>query len=174
MNLRFSHFVSFALLTISAPCFAQPGTGTVTFYSIELSAKEQLKVAVVPAGTASFAGWLFDGYQKMAHAQRGRFITFHLAAGEHEFAAQFDSNNPGKTPLHLAVEDGVHYCVRLSTRYKSGSILVPIAVLHSQIEQVSCQQALREAGNYKRMDLKRVDPAVRANLDNSASFTNEN
>ena len=76
--------------------------------------------------------------------------------------------------MHLAVESGGHYCVRLSAKYKSGSLLVPIAFIDSQIEQVSCQQALKEAGSYKEIDLKRVDSAVRAELDNSPSFPNEN
>jgi hypothetical protein len=174
MNLRVLRFVALALLAVSAPCFGQAGTGTVTFYSIGLSAKEQLKVAVVPTGIVPFVGWLFDGDQIMAHTQRGRFITFHLAAGEHKFTAEYDSSVPGKTPLHLTVEGGGHYCVRLSARYRSGSILVPIATVHSQIEQVSCQQAVTEAGHNKRIDLKRVEPAVRAEVDNSASFTNEN
>ncbi len=174
MNLRVLHLLTPALLALSMPCFAQMGKGTVTFYSIGLSATDQLKDAVIPVGTGPFTGWLFDGVQKMAHAQRGRFITFHLTAGEHVFTVPYHSDRPGETALRLAVEDGGRYCVRLSAKYKSGSILVPLYWLDSQIEQVSCPQALTEAGSHKRIDLKRIDPAVRADLDNSPSFTIEN
>ena len=63
----------------------------------------------------------------------------------------------------MAVEGGGHYCVRLTEKFKS-AVVAPIAVVDSQIEQVSCQQALKEASSYKEIDLKRVDPAVRGEL----------
>jgi hypothetical protein len=172
MILRSSHFLSLALTAVAIPCLAQ--TGTVTFYSIGLSAKQQLKSTIVPVGTAPFTGWLFDGNQRMAHAQRESFMTFHLAAGEHQFTVPYDSKDPGKTALHLKVEDGSHYCIRLSAKYKSGSPLLPIAFLDSQIEQVPCQQALKEAGGYKPIDVKRVESAVRTELDSSPSFPKDN
>ena len=50
-------FFTLALTAVAIPCLAQ--TGTVTFYSIGLSAKQQVKVAVVPVGTVPFTGWLF-------------------------------------------------------------------------------------------------------------------
>ncbi len=174
MNVRLLQLVALVLLAASGPCFAQTGTGTVTFYSPGLSTKEALKVTVVPAGTTTFTGWLFDGDQILAHVQRDRIFTFHLAAGEHKFSAPYGSKGPVKTPLHFTIEPGGHYCFRLSAKYKSGSILVPLAFLHSQIEEVSCQQAQQEAGGYKRIDLKRVDPAVRSELDGSSGFPNEN
>jgi photosystem II stability/assembly factor-like uncharacterized protein len=165
-------FLTLALTAVAIPCLAQ--TATVTFYSIGLSAKQQVKVAVVPVGTVPFTGWLFDGNQRMAHAHRESFMTFHLAAGEHQFTVPYDSKGAGKTTLHLKVEDGGRYCIRMSARYKSGSPLVPLAFLDSQIEQVSCQQALKEAGDYKPIDVKRVDSAVRAEFESSPSFPKDN
>jgi hypothetical protein len=146
----------------------------VTFYSIGLSGKQQVEAAVIPVGTAPFTGWLFDGDQKMAHVQGGRFMSFRLAFGEHQFTVPYKANGPGKTTLHLKVESGGHYCVRLSAKYKSGSPLLPVFFLDSQIEQVSCQQALKEAELYKPTDIKRIDPAVRGELESSTTFPIDN
>lgn len=168
MFLRVSHLLLLAFVAVEVPCFAQ--TGTVTFYSIRLSAKQEVKAAVVPVGTVPFTGWIFDGNQRLAHAQGGRFMSFHLAAGEHLFTVPYHSNHPGKTTLHLKIEANDHYCVRLSAKYISGSLLVPVAYVDSQIEEVSCQQALKEAGNFKPIDTKRIDPAVRTELESSTSF----
>jgi hypothetical protein len=69
---------------------------------------------LIPVGTAPFTGWLFDGEQKVAHAQAGRFMSFRLVVGEHKFTVPYKSKGPGKTALHLKVENGGHYCVRLA------------------------------------------------------------
>lgn len=173
MNIRILRLATFMLFVVAMPCLAQTGTGKVTFYSIGLSAKEQLKVSVVPVGTIPFTGWLFDGDQKMAHAQRGRFMTFVLSTGEHRFTVPYHSSGPGKEPFPLTIRDGGHYCIRLSAKYKS-ALVVPVMWGNSQIEQVPCEQALNEAGSYKRIDIKRVDPSVRQKLEQSSSFPKEN
>lgn len=173
MNLRVLLLLPLAFFAVAMPCPAQ--TGTVTFYSIALSAKQEIRDAVMPVGTAPYTGWLFDGDQRMAHAQRGRFMTFQLAAGEHQFTVPYHSNGLGKTTLHLKIEDGDHYCIRLSAKYLSGSPFLPVvALLDSQIDLVTCQQALKEAGSYKPIEVKRVDPAVRKELESSLSFPNDN
>jgi hypothetical protein len=163
--------VLFLAVGFTFPCAAQ--TGTVTFYSYATTVKQQVEAAVVPAGgTLSFGGWLYDGNRKMAHASRGRFLTFQASEGEHDFRISFNSKKPGKTSLHLMIEGGKHYCVRLSAKNLT-PLVVPIAVLDLKIEQVSCTQAIQEASAYKRIDLKRVEPAVRADLDASSSFPRE-
>lgn len=173
MHQRTMHLTTLVLICISAPCFAQ--TGTVTFYSLGLSPMQQLKDTVVPVGTAPFTGWLFDGDQKMVHVQGGRFISFELALGIHKFTVPYDSSAPGKTALNLTVEAAGHYCVRLSAKYVSGSLLVPaVYFVDSRIEQVSCQQAVKEAGLYKPIKVKRVDPTVRGKLQSSVSFPRDN
>jgi hypothetical protein len=162
---------------LAIACFALPSaaqTGAVTFYSYALTPKQQAKAAVVPVGTASFTGWLYDGNTKMAHASRGRFMTFQVAAGGHDFATSYKSNRPGKTSLHLEIESGGHSCVRLSARYVSPTPGLLVAFVNSKIELISCQQAVQEAGDYKRIDVKRVEPAVRAELDTSSTFPREN
>ena len=83
MNFTISHLLTLALIAAATSCIAQ--TGTVTFYSIGMSANEVVKDAVVPVGTAPFTGWLFDGNKRLAHFQRGRFVSFRLAEGEHQF-----------------------------------------------------------------------------------------
>ena len=145
-------------------------TGTVTFYSIQLGAGQQIADAVVPFGKAPFTGLLYDGGQRVAHLQGGRFLTFLLPAGEHQFSASYHSLDTGDPALHLKVEDGGYYCVRLSASYRSGSVFVPLAVVHSVIGQVPCYQALKEAGSYKPLELKRIDAAVRTKLVSSRTF----
>lgn len=172
MKIRAQFVRVLAITCFALPCAAQ--TGTVTFYSYALTPKQQAKAAVVPVGTTSFTGWLYDGNKRMAHASRGRFITFQLAAGGHDFVTSYKSNRPGKTSLHLDIESGGHYCVRLSARYVSPTPGLLIAFVDSKIEQISCQQAVQEADGYKRIDLKRVDPAVQAELDTSSTFPREN
>lgn len=169
MNLPIWHSFTLALIAVATPCIAQ--TGTVTFYSIGLSTKQVVKDTVVPVGTMPFTGWLFDSDQRLAHVQVGRFMSFHLATGEHQFTVPYHSDRPGKkSVLHLKVEPGGHYCVRLYAKYVSASLLAPVAYVDSQIEQVSCQQAVKEAGSYNPIDLKRVDAAVRTKLEDSPSF----
>jgi hypothetical protein len=145
-------------------------TGTVTFYSIQHGAGQQITDAVVPFGKAPFNGLLYDGGQRIAHLQGGRFLTFLIPTGEHQFSASYHSLDPGDPALHLEVEDGGNYCVRLSASYRSGSIVVPLAVVHSVIEHVPCGQALKEAGSYKPLELKRIDAAVRTKLVSSRTF----
>jgi hypothetical protein len=169
--------VALALLAATIPASAQPGF--VTFYSISLSAKKQVKVALAPTGTVAFTGWLLDGDKKMAHATRGRFMTFQLPQGIHDFGAYYKVGDPRTRTcpavdcLHLNVESGKHYCVRLSAKDRN-AIVVPIMFLDSRIEQVSCQVAFEEAGKYKQTDLKRVEPAFASTLDSSPEFPKDN
>lgn len=167
-----SRLLTLVLIAVAAPCIAQ--TGTVTFYSIRLSAKQQVEDIVIPVGTVPFTGWFFDGDQRIAHVQGGHFLSFRLAAGEHQFTVPYHSNRPGKTVLHLKVESEGHYCIRLYAKYVSATVLFPVMYVDSQIEQVSCQQAVKEAGSYKPIDLKRVDPAMRTELEGSPSFPSGN
>jgi hypothetical protein len=169
-------------LALAFSGFAFPSaaqTGTVTFYSIDLSAKKQVKTALAPVGMVPFTGWLFDGDKRLAHASRGRFMSFQLPAGPHDFTVPYKSKGPGTKPcqpmdcLRLDVESGGHYCVRLSAK-DVNPIVVPIMFVDSRIEQVSCRDASQEAGKYKRIDLKRVEPAQRSALGASPDFPQEN
>jgi hypothetical protein len=154
-------------------------TGTVTFYSINLSAKKQVKTALAPVGTVAFTGWLFDDDKRVAHATRGRFMRLQFPAGPHDFTVPYKSKGPGQKPcqpmdcLHLEVETGKHYCVRLSAK-DVNPIIVPIMFLDSKIERVSCQQASQDASKYQRIDLKRIEPAFRSALDGFPDFPVEN
>lgn len=175
-KMRLLCLLALAFLGYVFPSQAQ--TGTVTFYSINLSAKKQIKTAFTPAGTVGYTGWLFDGDKRLAHATRGRFMTFQWSAGSHEFTVPYTSKGTGKKAcppmgcLHLNVESGGHYCVRLSAR-DFNAIVVPIMLVCGRIEQISCQDAFQEAGAYRQIDLKRVEPASRSALDASPDFPRE-
>ena len=168
MHSRSLQLFVLMLIALILPCHAQ--TGVVTFYSIHPGAGQQIADEFVPFGRAPFAGLLYDGSQRMAHARGGRFMTFRLPAGEHQFSASYHSLSPGDPSVHLKVEPGGHYCVRLSANYKSGSIVVPLAVFHSDIEQVPCDAASKEAGSYKQLELKRIEAAERTKLVSSQAF----
>lgn len=150
------------------PCAAQ--TGTVTFYSYAPPVKQALKTIVTRVGTGTFAGWLYDGDKKMAHASRGRFMSFQLVSGGHEFSISYKSNGPSHTLLHLDIEPGGHYCVRLSAKVVALDPGAVVGVVKGKIEQIGCSQAAQEAGDYRPIELKRVDSAFRAELDASSTF----
>lgn len=101
-------------------------------------------------------------------------MSFRVAVGEHQFSASYRLLTAGDPAVHLNVEDGHSYCVRLSANYKGGTIALPVAVFHSFIEQVPCDEALKEAQKYKPLQAKRVDPAVRMELLSSQSFPKRN
>lgn len=168
MHFRRSGFLALALVALSIPCFGQ--TGTVTFYSIQPGVGQQIRDAFVPFGNAPFTGLLYDGSQRMAHATRGRFMSFRVPIGEHQFSASYHSLDPGDPAVHFDVEDGHYYCVRLSANYKSGTAVLPVAVVHSVIELVPCGEALKEARQYKPLQTNRVEPAVRTELLSFRSF----
>jgi hypothetical protein len=168
MHLRSLHLLAAAFITIALPCCAQ--TGSVTFYSILPSVGQQVADEVVPSGPVSFVGLLYDGNERMAHTRGGRFVTFLLPVGEHQLFASYHHLSPGDPSVYLNVEDGGHYCVRLSAKYKSGSIVLPLAIFHGVIEQVPCDKASKEAHTYKPLELKRIDAAVRTELASSQTF----
>jgi len=97
-------------------------------------------------------------------------MTFLLPVGEHQFSASYHHFSPGDPSAHLNIEDGGHYCVRLSAKYKSGLIVLPLAIFHGVIEQVPCDKASKEAGTYKPLELKRIDAAVRTKSVSSQTF----
>jgi hypothetical protein len=155
----------FATLSV-ASCLAQ--TGTVTFYSRGISAKSEAAV-FLPKSEQPFGGWLFDGSQRLAQVRHGRFVTFHLNPGAHSFTV-LGPPGPGKKPLVINVKDGGQYCVRLFAK------MINLGVYgrwDSQIEEVPCQQAQRDAAHLKPIEIKQVDPAVRAELDPGTTFRGE-
>ena len=64
--------------------------------------------------------------------------------------------------------------MRMSANYKSGSIVLPFAIFHGVIEQVPCDKAFEEAQNYKPLESKRIDAAVRTKLVSSPIFPKGN
>jgi hypothetical protein len=147
-------------------CLAQ--TGTVTFYTPGNSVKSAT-AGLLPRSRQPFTGWLFDGPQRLAHVSPGRFMTFHLDPGAHSFTVPWHSTRPGKDRLLIHVEGGGQYCVRLYAKMTNFEV-IPYERLNSQIEQVSCEQARREAAQMKPIDIQRVDPAVRLELDPATTF----
>lgn len=162
-------FVLIAVL--SAPCcLAQ--TGAVTFYSRSITAKSEAAV-FLPKSEQPFGGlqggWVLDGAQRLARVRVGRFVTFHLSAGEHSFTDE-GLAGPSKKPLVINVKDGGQYCVRLFAKMIN---LEVYGRWDSQIEEVPCQQAQRDAAHLKPIEIKQVDPAVRAELDPGTTFRGE-
>jgi hypothetical protein len=67
----------------------------------------------------------------------------------------------------INVKEGGQYYVRLSAKMIN---LEVYAQWDNQTEEVPCQQAQREAAHLKPIETKRVDPAVRAELDPATTF----
>jgi hypothetical protein len=159
------------IAALSAPCcLAQ--TGTVTFYSRSITPKTEA-AGFLPKSEQPFGGlqggWVLDGPQRLARVRTGRFATFHLSPGEHSFT---DAGPTGasKKPLVINVKDGGQYCVRLFAK------MIYLGVYgqwDNQIEEVPCQQAQREAAHLKPIEIKRVEPAVRAEFDSQTTFPGE-
>lgn len=159
------------IATLSATCcLAQ--AGMVTFYTPSNSVKSAT-AGVLPRSQQPFTGWLFDGSQRLAHVRAGRFMTFRLNPGAHSFTVPYHSNRPGKDSLVVNVASDGQYCVRLYAKMTNLEVF-PLQFLNSQIEEVSCQQAHREAAHLKPLEIKRVDPAVRTELDPATTFPGEN
>ena len=168
MNLQIRFLFTVAFVTFALPCYGQ--TGTVAFYFAQPGIGQQVTDGVLPFGKVPFSGFLYDGSQRMAHAKGGRFVIFRLPVGEHQFSASYRSLDPGDPAVRLNLTDGGFYCVRLSATYKSGSPFLPVGVAHSVIEQVPCARALKETGNYKSLEPKRIDPAASLNMVSSQAF----
>jgi len=166
--MTFLRVVLIGLLLIPS-CLAQKAT--ITFYTPGNSVKN-VSAGLLPKSRQPFTGWLFDGPQRLAHVSPGRFITLHLDPGAHAFTVPWHSRKPGKDQLLINVEPGGQYCVRLYALMTNFEV-IPYERLNSQIEEVPCQQAQREAGHMKPIQIKRVETAVRAELDPATTFPGE-
>ena len=156
------------------PC-CQSQTGTVTFYSSNNPIKDQLKEPITLSGQyPAFHGYLFDGEERLAHLNRGRFLTLRLPPGPHTFSAVYNSKKPGKAIVEINIQSGQHYCIRLSTKYKNpAGPLLPVSLVNGQIEQVDCQQALKEAEKAKPLPADQIDASARGELETSTAFTQD-
>ena len=149
-----------------SPSLAQ--TGTVIIYSDAYSRKNTA-AGLLPKSQQPFTGWLFDGPQPIAHVRPGRFMAFHLKAGEHSFTVPWHSSRPGKDALVINVEDDSRHCIRLSAKMTNYEV-IPWESLDSQMEEVPCRLAQQGAAHFKPLDIKRVEAAVRSELDRSTTF----
>ncbi len=144
-------------------CVAQ--TGTVTFYSKSISAKSEAAV-FLPKSEQAFGGWLSDGPGRLALIQHGRFASFRLNEGPHTFTVQ-GPTGAGKESLVLNLKDGGQYCVRLYARMVNVGVY---AKWDNKIEEITCQQAERDAAKLKPIDKKKVNPSAIKELDPQVSF----
>jgi hypothetical protein len=146
-------------------CLAQ--TGTVIFYTSGGSAKSLVAGLYLPKSQQPFTGWLFDGPQRLARVRPGRFMDFHLKPGAHAFTVPWHPTRPGKKPLVINVQGGGHYCVRIYAKMTNYEVY---GREYGQIEEIPCHQAKREAAHMKPIEVRWVDPAVRAELDPGKNF----
>lgn len=147
----------------AASCLAQ--TGTVIFYTPRISVKSEAAV-FLPKSQQPFSGWVSNGPQRLAHFRPGRFATFHLNPGAYSFTV-LDTPGPTKDALVINVKEGGRHCVRLFAKMINLGVY---AQWDNQIEEVPCERAQREAAHLKPIELKRVDPAARAELDSATTF----
>ena len=98
-------------------------------------------------------------------------MTLRLTAGGHDFAATYKSK-PKKPDLHLDVEPGRHYCVRLSQIILSPTVL--IGFVYTKVEEIPCQDAVEEAGRSQPLDPRRIELTVRGDVETSVTFPRKN
>jgi hypothetical protein len=160
------------LLTALFAPYRLAQTGTVTLYSRGITAKSAA-AAFLPKSEQPFGGlqggWVLDGPQRLARVRTGRFVTFHLSPGEHSFT-DLGPTGVTKKPLVINVKEGGQYCVRLFAKMID---LEVYAQWDNQIEEVPCRQARLEVAHMKPVEIKRIDPAVRAELDSQTTFPGE-
>lgn len=162
----FPRFLILAL-ALNSTCPAQ--TGKVTFYCDGDTVKDSLKRGVEPVGRGPFPGWLYDGNERLAHFEAGRFITLRIEPGPHLFSASGSSKNPASRVLPLVITSGSNYCVRLSAQYENW-IVLPLYSYQGRIEQVACDQAIKQAGKTKPLKRGRIDKAAQDKLDPVQEF----
>jgi hypothetical protein len=162
----------FVLIAILFAPYCRAQAGTVTFYSRSITAKSEAEL-IIPMSKQPFGGlqgeWVLDGEQQLARVRAGRFVTFHLTPGEHTFT---DSGLTGdyEMPLVMNVKAGGQYCVRLfATLIYVGFV----SLWQNRLVEVPCEQAQREAAHLKPIDIKQVDPAVRAEFEPQKKFPGE-
>jgi hypothetical protein len=97
MKMRPVCLLALAFLGFVFPTGAQ--TGTVTFYSIDLSAKKQVKTALTPVGTVAFTGWLFDGDKRVAHATPRTLHEVPASRRTAQFYGTVQIQRPGEKTL---------------------------------------------------------------------------
>lgn len=89
-----------------------------------------------------------------------------MKSGEHTFT-DAGPTGPSKKPLVINLKDGGRYCVRLSAKMVNVWLY---AQWKNQIEEIPCQKARREAADLKPIDIERVDPAMRTEVDTATTF----
>jgi hypothetical protein len=99
-------------------------------------------------------------------------MTFHLSPGVHSFTVPWHSKRPGKEPLVIDVKAGGRYCIRLAPKMTNFEV-IPLNYSNSQIDEVPCQQARREAERLNPIEIKRLDPVARAEFDPTTTFPSE-
>lgn len=96
-------------------------------------------------------------------------MAFDLRPGEHTFTVPWHATRAGKDKLVIDIEADHQYCVELYATLMNFE-LVPYQRFYSHMEEVPCQQALQESPHLGPIEVKRVDPAVRNELDPSTIF----
>ena len=117
----------------------------------------------------NFAGNILQAFAK---SLRGDGDSYYVHGEKSLGYCSWHSSRPGKEPLVINVEGGGRYCVRLYTKMTNFEV-IPYEHLNSQIEEVSCQLAQSETAHMSPIEIKRVDPAVRAEFAPTATFPNE-
>lgn len=138
---------------------AQSTDATVTFY-----AHGSFWTSGLPGSKHSlFVGKIFDGSNPLLSFHEGlvtknnRFVTLHLPAGPHDFAAA-DGNAP-KSEVHIPItlEAGKQYFFRAQDE---SSGIVVVTWTKARLDQVTCREAQTDAPEAKPLKPKHSTPAL--------------
>jgi hypothetical protein len=148
------------IVTMFFPPYALSATAAsdseVIFYS-------QGSLLALAAGTKheAFAGYIFDGQERIALLPYRRFLAVRLPAGMHIFSASYSGKSPAKNSqlsLNLVVDK--IYFIRADAE---GNGLISIYP-RGRLDEVSCQEANVEADKIKPVKKKNIPSQARLEI----------
>jgi len=144
-----------AIAEESSPTELPPGQVLLTLYLPHGPSMLELP------GRKSWGGCLWVDHQKIGLIVPGRFLTLKLAEGNHLLAGERYSFTPkeSNTYTDISLHRGEHYFMRLVIESKAIAGIGPTRWI---AEQVTCQEAYREAATLEPVKLKRIE---RSSLD---------
>jgi hypothetical protein len=130
----------------------------VTFYS-----NGSLGALLMPKTKhAAFAGYIFDGENRLFTTWHDRFVTLRLPPGVHMFSASYSHKHPARnSQFSLNLVAGQSYFIRAEAEVKG---VVILQFQKGRLDVVSCQTAHHDAGQDKPVQTKHIAPGARSEV----------
>jgi hypothetical protein len=138
----------------------------VTFYS----AGSLWAYAKPVTDGAAFAGYVYDGRERLAFLHPQRFFTLRLPAGPHVFSASLSGKHPAdNSSLPVTLVEGKSYFVRSLLDLRG---VVVISTSKGHLDEVTCDVAHHEAERSRALEERYVSKSWRDKVVATASLPN--